>query len=56
MGLLKRAGDLLYTLRFLRLLTTPFEKTDAFKLGIIDKFGVVNKDFASIKGEPDPNI
>jgi hypothetical protein len=55
MGLLKRAGDLFYTLRFLRLLTTPFEKTDAFKLGIIDKFGVVNKDFASIKGEPDPN-
>ena len=55
MGLLKRAGDLLYTLRFQRLLTTPFEKTDAFKLGIIDKFGVVNKDFASIKGEPDPN-
>ena len=56
MGLLKRAGDLLYTLRFLRLLTTPFEKTEAFKLGIIDKFGIVNKDFASIKGEPDPNI
>ena len=25
--------------RFLRLLTTPFEKTDAFKLGVIDADG-----------------
>ena len=34
-----RAIDLFVTYRFLRLLTTPFEKTDAFKLGIIDKNG-----------------
>ena len=34
-----RAIDLFVTYRFLRLLTTPFEKTDAFKLGIIDKDG-----------------
>ena len=39
MGLLSRAGDLAYTLRFLRLLTTNFEDTSAFKLGIIDKEG-----------------
>ena len=34
-----RAVDLFVTYRFLKLLTTPFEKTDAFKLGIIDKDG-----------------
>ena len=34
-----RAIDLFVTYRFIRLLTTPFEKTDAFKLGIIDKDG-----------------
>ena len=34
-----RAIDLFVTYRFLRLLTTPFEKTDAYKLGIIDKTG-----------------
>ena len=33
------AIDLFVTYRFLKLLTTPFEKTDAFKLGIIDKDG-----------------
>ena len=39
MGILSRAGDLAYTLRFLRLLTTKFEDTTAFKLGLIDKDG-----------------
>ena len=39
MGLLSRAGDLVYTLRFLRLLTTPFDKTTAFELGLIDEKG-----------------
>ena len=34
-----RAIDLFVTYRFLRLLTTPFEKTEAFKLGIIDENG-----------------
>jgi hypothetical protein len=34
-----RAIDLFVTYRFLRLLTTPFEQTNAFKLGIIDKSG-----------------
>ena len=34
-----RAIDLFVTYRFLRLLTTPFEDTDAFKLGIIDEKG-----------------
>ena len=39
MGILSRTGDLVYTLRFLRLLTTKWEDTNAYKLGIIDKEG-----------------
>tara|TARA_R110001592_G_scaffold303643_1_gene575775 strand:- start:239 stop:826 length:588 start_codon:yes stop_codon:yes gene_type:complete len=42
MGLL-RAGDFFYTLRFLRLLTTPWKKTNAYKEGIIDDNGKVIK-------------
>mgnify|MGYP001492575717 FL=1 len=34
-----RAIDLFVTYRFLRLLTTPFEDMDAYKLGIIDEKG-----------------
>ena len=34
-----RAIDLFVTYRFLKLLTTPFNKTDAYKFGIIDKDG-----------------
>jgi len=45
MGLLKSAADLVYTIRFLKLLVTPFEKTDAFKAGIIDEDGQKRKDF-----------
>lgn len=44
MGLLTRAGDLVYTFRFLKLLVTPFNKTKAFELGIIDDKGVRQKD------------
>jgi len=39
MGILSRTGDLVYTLRFLRLLTTKWEDTSAFKLGLIDDNG-----------------
>lgn len=39
MSIIKRAGDLVYTFRFLRLLTTKFENTEAFKLGLIDEKG-----------------
>lgn len=42
MGLL-RGPDFFYALRFLRLLTTKWEKTNAFKLGIVDKNGKVLK-------------
>jgi len=44
MGMLSRAGDLIYTFRFLTLLTTKFEKTNAFDLGIIDADGKRIKD------------
>ena len=36
MGILKSAADLVYTIRFLKLLSTPIEETEAFKAGIID--------------------
>lgn len=35
-----RAIDLFVTYRFIRLLTQPFNETDAYKLGIIDEKGV----------------
>ena len=39
MGVLTKATDTVYTLRFLRLLTTPFEETNAYKEGLIDGEG-----------------
>ena len=39
MSLASRAGDLYYTFRFVKLLTTPWEETDAVKLGILDSQG-----------------
>ena len=38
-----RAIDLFVTYRFVKLLTTPFEKTDAYKMGIIDNDGFRTK-------------
>jgi len=38
-----RAVDALITYRIVKLLTTPFEKQEAFKYGIIDKDGKVLK-------------
>lgn len=45
MGILKSAADLVYTIRFLKLLVTPFEETPAFKAGIVDENGKRRKDF-----------
>ncbi len=39
MGIIKRAGDLVYTFRFLKLLVTDFKDTKAFELGLIDEKG-----------------
>lgn len=40
MAIVNRAADLYYTYRFLKVLTTPFNETEAFKLGLIDAKGV----------------
>jgi hypothetical protein len=39
MGIVNQSIDVYYTYRFLRLLTTEWKDTDAFKLGIIDEKG-----------------
>ena len=49
MSILTRAGDLVYTIRFLKLLTTSFDKSKAFKLGIIDAKGKKLKNPKKIK-------
>lgn len=41
MAFIGKIADTFYAFRFLRLLTTPWDKTGAFKLGIIDKDGRV---------------
>lgn len=43
MGIVKRAADLAYTIRFVTLMATPFESMDAYKLGLIDKEGKRDK-------------
>jgi hypothetical protein len=54
-GIIKSAADLVYTFRFLKLLVTKFEDTDAFRVGIIDKDGNRNKDYnlSTVKGRDD---
>lgn len=44
MGLLKRAADLTYTFRFIRMLVMKWENWDAYKLGIIDETGKRKKE------------
>ena len=39
MGLVKRAADLAYTFRFIRMLVLDWKEWDAYKLGIIDEQG-----------------
>ena len=43
MGILKRAADLTYTFRFIRMLVLNWESWDAYKLGIIDENGKRDK-------------
>ena len=38
-GLLSRGADMVYAIRFLKLLVTPFKKTEAFKQGLVDENG-----------------
>ena len=51
MGILKSAADLVFTIRFLKLLVTPFEKQEAYKYGIIDDKGKVLKKYKTLKLE-----
>ena len=46
-----RAIDLFVAYRFLRILTTPWEDQEAFKLGIIDKDGKLLKKVNTLKTE-----
>ena len=39
MGIIKRAADLAYTFRFIRLMAMDWKSWDAYKLGIIDENG-----------------
>ena len=43
MGILKRAADLTYTFRFIRMLVLDWKEWDAYKLNIIDENGKRNK-------------
>ena len=44
-----RAVDLVITYRVIKLLVTPFEQQEAFRLGIIDKDGNVLKKYRTLK-------
>lgn len=50
---MSRTIDLLITYRVIKLLVTPFEKTEAFKRGIIDKDGNVLIKFKDVKSASD---
>ena len=43
MGRLKKAADITYTFRFIRMLVLDWKELDAYKLGIIDENGKRNK-------------
>tara|TARA_B100000614_G_scaffold162424_1_gene144575 strand:- start:370 stop:951 length:582 start_codon:yes stop_codon:yes gene_type:complete len=44
MGLIKRAADLAYTFRFIRMMAMDWKSWDAYKLGIIDENGKRQRD------------
>ena len=48
-GLIGGAVNLYFIYKFLRILTTPWENTDAFKLGIIDKNGGILRKKRTLK-------
>ena len=57
MDIIKSAGDLVYTFRFLKLLVTKFEDTKAYRVGIIDADGNRLKDYdkkmSTVQGRED---
>ena len=50
MGILKRAADLTYAFRFIRMMVMDWKSWDAYKLGIIDEKGKVLRKFKEVKG------
>ena len=48
-GMISGAMNLYFIYKFLRILTTPWEKTDAFKLGVIDENGKILKKKGKLK-------
>ena len=51
MGILAGIGNIYFVYQFLKKLVTPFEKTDAFKLGIIDEKGKILKRRRDLNGQ-----
>ncbi len=49
MGIIASIGNIYFVYQFLKKLVTPFEKTEAFKLGIIDKDGKILKKRRDLK-------
>ena len=51
MGILAGIGNIYFVYQFLKKLVTPFDKTDAFKLGIIDEKGKILKRRRDLEGD-----
>ena len=49
MGIVTRAADAYYTYRFVKILSTPWEEMEAYKLGIIDENGEVLRKSRTLK-------
>ena len=49
MGILAGIGNIYFVYQFLKKLVTPFEKTKAFELGIIDEKGKILKKNRTLK-------
>ena len=49
MGILKRAADLTYAFRFIRMMVMDWKSWDAYKLGIIDDKGKVLKKRSTLR-------
>ena len=50
MGIISGIGNIYFVYQFIKKLVTPFEKTDAFELGIIDKDGKILKKRRNLEG------
>ena len=49
MGIASSAGNIFFVYQFIKRLETPFENTDAYKLGIIDEKGKVLRKRSTLK-------